>query len=331
MNNLNKAIELVDDQVVYSDSDGLPMADNTLQFQWIVTIKEGLEALFRDRPDVFVAGDLLWYPVQGNPTIRRAPDALVVFGRPKEYRGSYVQHREDGIAPQVTFEVRSPNNTRNEMEHKRQFYETYGVEEYYLYDPDHGTLEGWVRRDDQLQRIDSIRGWVSPRLDVTFDLDGNDLILTDPNGRRLVSYQELDEERIQAQRLAEQERQRAERSDALAEQQYQRAEREYLRAEQQAIRAEQQAIRAEQEALRAEQEAIRAEQEAQKAMQEALRAEQETQRAEQEAQKAMQETQRAELAEQRSAQDALRAEQAEQRAKALAERLRALGIDPDET
>ena len=60
----------------YPDSDGQPMADNTLQFRWIVTIKEGLEALFADDPNVFVAGDFLWYPVEGRPDIRVAPDAM---------------------------------------------------------------------------------------------------------------------------------------------------------------------------------------------------------------------------------------------------------------
>ncbi|MGI0493862.1 hypothetical protein ACN4EG_18930 [Alkalinema pantanalense CENA528] len=50
----------------YPDSDGQPMADNTLQFQWIVTIKENLELLFANDANVFVAGDLLWYPVEGN-------------------------------------------------------------------------------------------------------------------------------------------------------------------------------------------------------------------------------------------------------------------------
>lgn len=49
--------------IIYPDSDAKPMADNTLQFRWIVTIEGGLDALFADRPDVFVAGDLLWYPV----------------------------------------------------------------------------------------------------------------------------------------------------------------------------------------------------------------------------------------------------------------------------
>ncbi len=56
--------------IEYPDSDGLPMAENTLQYEWIVTIKGGVDALFLDDPNVFVAGDLLWYPVEGKPTIR---------------------------------------------------------------------------------------------------------------------------------------------------------------------------------------------------------------------------------------------------------------------
>ena len=60
------------------------MADNTLQYEWIVTIKGGLDAIFVDDPNVFVAGDLLWYPVEGKPTIRIAPD---VDGRDRPPQG----------------------------------------------------------------------------------------------------------------------------------------------------------------------------------------------------------------------------------------------------
>ena len=74
------------------------MSDNTLQYRWIVTIKEGSEALFREDPNVFVAGDLLWYAVEGDPAERIGPDVLIAFGRPKGERGSYMQWIEDGIA-----------------------------------------------------------------------------------------------------------------------------------------------------------------------------------------------------------------------------------------
>src|SRR5271156_6328246 len=86
--------------IEYPESDGKPMAENTLQWQWIVTIEGGIDVVFARDPNVFVAGDLFWYPVKGRNDICCAPDALVVFGRPKGYRGSYKQWEEGGIGPQ---------------------------------------------------------------------------------------------------------------------------------------------------------------------------------------------------------------------------------------
>ncbi len=177
--------------IIYPDSDGKPMADNTKQFDWIMTLVGGLQMLFANDPNVFVAGDLLWYPVEGDNKTRIAPDALVAFGRPKGYRGSYKQWEEGGVAPQVVFEVLSPGNTRKEMADKLAFYDRYRVEEYYLYDPDNGRLQGWLRQAGRLMEIAQMRGWISPRLGVRFELEGIDLCLTRPDGRRFVSYVEM--------------------------------------------------------------------------------------------------------------------------------------------
>ena len=48
-------------EIVYPDSDGQPMADNTVQFRWIAVLYHNLAWLFAENPEVFVAGDLLWY------------------------------------------------------------------------------------------------------------------------------------------------------------------------------------------------------------------------------------------------------------------------------
>ncbi len=155
--------------IVYPDDDGKPMADNTWQFEWIVTIKGGLDGLFAHDPDVFVAGNLLWYPVEGKPKIRTAPDALVAFGRPKGRRGSYKQWEENGIAPQVVFEILSPGNRFVEMLRKFQFYQRHRVEEYYIYDPDDGSLVGFGRAkrrsesDPQDGRVRQSSAWHSLR------------------------------------------------------------------------------------------------------------------------------------------------------------------------
>lgn len=198
-------------RIEYPDRDGRPMSDNTLQFDWIVRIKEGLEVLFRDDPNVFVAGDLLWYPVEGQPKIRSAPDALVAFGRPKGRRGSYMQWVEGGIAPQVVFEVLSPGNRPREMKTKFDFYETYGVEEYYQYDPDHIRLRGWLRQGDRLAGIPDMNGWISPRLGIRFELSADDLTILGPDGKPFLTTVERSRLQDTIQEQAESAMERAER------------------------------------------------------------------------------------------------------------------------
>jgi Uma2 family endonuclease len=210
----------------YPESDGQPMADNTRQFQWIVTIQGGLDSLYRNDPNIFVAGDLLWYPIEGDFKTRAAPDAMVVFGRPKGHRGAYAQAEENNIPPQVVFEVLSPGNTTPKMQQKFEFYERFGVEEYYIYDPDRGTLKGWVRQDDKLQPIANMQGWVSPRMGVRFGLSGMDLELYTPGGELFISYVEMYKQAQLAKQTAEQERQIAEQARQQLGQERQAAERE---------------------------------------------------------------------------------------------------------
>ncbi|MEB3179013.1 MAG: Uma2 family endonuclease [Nostocaceae cyanobacterium] len=204
--------------IIYPESDGQPMADNTKQFELIVLIKKNLDLIFANDPNVFVAGDLLWYPVEGHPNIRKAPDVMVAFGRQKGDRGSYLQWREENIPPQVVFEILSPSNTHREMIEKYDFYRRYGVEEYYLYDPDTGELSGWVLTDAELQAINEMSGWVSPRLGIRFELSDSELQIYRPDGERFLTYLELDQQRQQAQANAEAERQRAEAERQRAEQ-----------------------------------------------------------------------------------------------------------------
>ncbi|WP_299403562.1 Uma2 family endonuclease [Acaryochloris sp. IP29b_bin.148] len=197
-----------DSAQIYPDSDGQPMADHTKQFRWIVTIKENLEILFTDNPQVFIAGDLLWYPVQGRSDICVAPDIMVVFERPKGDRGSYKQWEEDNITPQVVFEILSPGNTVIEISRKLLFYEHYGVSEYYLYDPDQVSLGGFMRNDqDALVEIPNLEGWISPRLNIRFEIENTDLVIYRPDGEKFLTPVELYDR-------AEQERERAESAEA---------------------------------------------------------------------------------------------------------------------
>ena len=220
-------------RVQYPESDGEPVAESTVQFRWIMTIHGNLEILFSEDSRVFVAGDLLWYPVEGSNTIRMAPDVMVAFGAFKGDRGAYMQWREGGIAPQVVFEILSPGNRKAEMENKFAFYERYGVEEYYVYDPGRGLLNGWLRnRQGKLVAIPEMNDWISPRMSIRFALEQKELVLFYPDGTRFPNVIELGKQRAEAQQEASEARLQLDEAETKAEQAQLQAEQEARRAEQ---------------------------------------------------------------------------------------------------
>jgi Uma2 family endonuclease len=303
------------DRDLYPDSDGQPMSDNTLQFRWITTIQGNLEGLYGHDPNVFVAGDLLWYAVRGSPAIRAAPDAMVVFGRPKGDRGSYKQWEEGGIPPQVVFEVLSPGNRDEELDRKFEFYDRYGVEEYYVYDPDNLILSGWLRSGTSLQPIASMDGWVSPRLGIRFELSGDELVILRPDGERFLTFRELQEQREEERRQKEEERRQKEEAQRQAEEARRQAEEERRQKE---------------EAQRQAEEARRQAEEARRQVEEERRQREETDRRTLEAQRQAEEADRRAQQAQRQAEEAQReAVEVGRRIERLTERLRALGIDLD--
>jgi Uma2 family endonuclease len=218
----------IPEDIDYPESDGQPMADNTRQFRWIVVLFGNLAAWFRDDPNVFVSGNQFWYPVKGNRDLSVAPDVYVVFGRPKGDRGSYKQWEEGEIPMTVVFEVLSPRNTTTEMANKFVFYQKYGVEEYYVYDPDRNELSVYVRQGKKLAPVEVLNEYASLRLGIRFEMTEPEMKVFLPDGRPFRTFEDLERELSFTQKEAK-------------------------RAEQQAKRAEQQAKRAEQRAKRAEQ------------------------------------------------------------------------------
>jgi Uma2 family endonuclease len=208
-------------QVLYPDSDGQPMADNTLQYRWIVRLVSNLKRLLKDQR-AFVAGDLLWYPVpvETPPAPSQAPDVMVVMGRPDGDRGSYKQWEEDNIAPQVVFEILSPSNTAGEMLAKQAFYGRYGVLEMYFYDP--GSFEFWgLIRPHPSQDFTPIMvmnfPWTSPTLGIRFELSEQGLEVLYPNGQRFQDPETVIEAHDQVQQERDQLRQERNRAFAKLE------------------------------------------------------------------------------------------------------------------
>ncbi|MBC6419946.1 MAG: Uma2 family endonuclease, partial [Prochloron sp. SP5CPC1] len=129
---------------------------------------------------------------------------------------SYKQWEEENIPPQVVFEIASISNTRKELEGKKlEFYERHGVEEYYIFDPDRGSLKGWLRRFSSLQPISEMSGWISPRLKVRLEVSDGTLQLYRPDGEVFGTYVEIIGKANREKERAEQ----AEREKYLIQQQ----------------------------------------------------------------------------------------------------------------
>ena len=121
--------------VEYPSSDGQPMAESDLHRKEMVDLIEALTRRYQDTPDVYVAGNLFLYYRQGDPRSVVAPDVFLVKGVPKEDRLTY-KLWEEGCVHSLVIEVTS-NSTRNEdLARKKRCYESLGVEEYFLHDPE---------------------------------------------------------------------------------------------------------------------------------------------------------------------------------------------------
>jgi len=99
------------------------------------------------------------------------------------------------------------------MLRKFRFYEKYGVEEYYIYNPENGNLLGWWRGDGGLEEITAMNGHVSQRLGIRFEPgEGpNNLRIIGPDGQPFLTHQQLMEQAEAERQRAEAEHQRAER------------------------------------------------------------------------------------------------------------------------
>jgi Uma2 family endonuclease len=93
-----------------------------------------LEDYYRDNPQVYVAGNLLLYYVEDDPSQSVAPDVFVVFGVPKGDRRVY-KVWEEGKGPDVVIELTSQSTSWQDRGPKKGTYEVLGVREYFLFDP----------------------------------------------------------------------------------------------------------------------------------------------------------------------------------------------------
>jgi Uma2 family endonuclease len=121
-------------EVLYPESDGQPMGESDLHRDEILDLIAALKERFRQQADVYVAGNLFLYHVQGDPRAVVAPDVFLVRGVAKEPRRVY-KLWEEGKAPSFVVEVTSRHTADEDLSRKKACYESLGVEEYFLHDP----------------------------------------------------------------------------------------------------------------------------------------------------------------------------------------------------
>ena len=127
--------EMDDPSIVYPSSDGEPMAESDWQYIPLTETVSTLRVWFQDRPDVYVAGDMLvYYRINDNRT-SVAPDVYAVFGASGNHpRDSWIVWRE-GRAPDFVLEIASPSTWQRDVTEKRAIYADMGVVEYWRFDP----------------------------------------------------------------------------------------------------------------------------------------------------------------------------------------------------
>ena len=225
----------VEKHIFYPESDGKPMAETPVHIDALIYLREALKDYFRDNPQVYVAGNMLLYYEEGNPSSCVAPDVFVVRGVTKHERRTYKLWEEEQ-PPTVIFEITSRSTRLEDVGTKRALYAMLEVQEYFLYDPLGEYLrppfQGYRLEGGEYQRLlpASEGRFVSRALGLELHLEAGQLRVVQPaTGERLLSPAEAQEARRAAEARVIQEtarRQAAESRAAQAE-----AELERLRVE----------------------------------------------------------------------------------------------------
>ena len=132
----------------YPTSDGKPMAETDLHRRLMNEVIETLIWWFRDRPDVYVSGNLMVFYEKGNKRIHVSPDAFVVPGIGNHPRENYLLW-EEGRGLDFVVELTSKTTMMEDIETKYNLYvEKLAVKEYVMFDP----REEYLKPSFQLYR-----------------------------------------------------------------------------------------------------------------------------------------------------------------------------------
>lgn len=121
-------------EVVYPETDGQSLGETDFHIKAIFFLWNALRQFARHNDSLYVAANMLFYYVEGDPTEFVVPDVFAVKGVEKYDRRTYKLWEEKQI-PCVIFEITSRSTGRIDVSEKKGLYEFLGVNEYFLFDP----------------------------------------------------------------------------------------------------------------------------------------------------------------------------------------------------
>jgi Uma2 family endonuclease len=158
--------------VYYPTSDGKPMAETELHREIMVALIHALQQYFKQDPQVYVGGNMLFYYEEGDPRASCSPDVFFVRGVPKRLSSGLREIYkvwEEGKAPDMVIELTSKSTKMEDLAVKKLLYAELGVKEYFLFDPLKHYLPqpfiGFRLEDGEYVRMEPSRGRL--RSDVT--------------------------------------------------------------------------------------------------------------------------------------------------------------------
>jgi Uma2 family endonuclease len=202
----------------YPTSDGKPMAETDWHRDLMFQVIDVLKLFFRDRPDVYVSGNLLVFYEPGNRRRHVSPDVFVVRGVGNHQRPNYLVW-EERKGPEVVIEITSSSTRREDQVTKRTLYQdTLKVKEYFLFDPDGDwldpPLQGYRLHKGVYRPIRAVHGRLpSQVLGLHLERDGRTLRLWNPETEAW-----LPTRAEQAEERADEAEVRADEAEARAEQ-----------------------------------------------------------------------------------------------------------------
>ena len=242
------------EKIEYPESDGKPVAESEIHLLQLLALVYVLRNFYRAAPDVYVGGNMLMYYVEGEPSEVVAPDVFVVKGVGKHLRRTF-KLWEEGKAPDFIIELTSKSTRYQDLANKRGLYETLGVQEYFLFDPQREYLTPPLRGYRLVHGVyELVSGetLTSEVLGLELRVEGGELHLYHPLRQEYLltppeTTEQLEETKGRLEETAERLEETAERLEETAER-LEETKQRAARAE-----AENKELRAELERLRREQ------------------------------------------------------------------------------